>query len=69
MDRDNVVDNDFAEEERRVIDECETEEPVIFRKGEEYSVRIEEKDTIFPYARKIFRRSRGMRGRSSLGIF
>ncbi len=69
MERENLNITGFEDEERKVPDICETEEPVILRKGEEKVASTEENETIFPYARKIFRRSRGTHGRSSLGIF
>jgi len=69
MELERTVDIDFEDDERKVPDVCETEEPVILRKGGEHPKYHVESETIFPYARKIFNRSRGTRGRSSLGIF
>lgn len=69
MELERTVDIGFEDDERKVPDVCETEEPVILRKGEEHPKNQTESETIFPYARKIFSRSRGSRGRSSLGIF
>lgn len=69
MERENAVDNKFVDEERKFFDVAETEEFVIVRKNESPKDSDDGKAKIFPFARSIFRRSRGIRGRNSLGIF
>jgi hypothetical protein len=69
MDNETVIDLKFEDEHNHEIEEHRSRENKIFRRGEEFAFNPNEKETIFPSARKIYQRSRGSGGRSSIGIF
>ena len=69
MDKETLIDLKLEEEHKSDVEQQEPNESAIFRRGEEFAFTEAERETIFPSARKIYRRSRTTGGRSSLGIF
>jgi len=69
MKSEKLINKEFIHNENKASEDHDADEVTIYFKGDDEILHLNEKESIFPYARKIYQRSRATGGRSSLGIF